>query len=159
MGITLHTLAIGIILRVHAEKEGESTEDVTKECLSCFREKNFGKPNLSNMVLNMDRGYNSDIMTSLKLITCMNGRIEVTLKQSYQCPFTYYQRISNTNDKRLVIKTEGPFNTYRRETVINDSTREVRKMVAFCLVTPWNLSLQKTSSKIAFLVFNIRITL
>jgi hypothetical protein len=53
----------GIVVNVHAEKDGKFTEDIINTFMSTFFDRNYGTPNISSMILNMDRGYNSAIIS------------------------------------------------------------------------------------------------
>jgi hypothetical protein len=133
-GVTLHSLVVsgsGIVVNIHAEKDGENTEEIIQKCMSTFAERNYGKPNLSSLILNMDRGYNSAILSCSKSILCHGGTVEGTLKRSFETPLTYDQTLNGIKDKRTNIRTEGPDHTFRRETLLKDGTKTVGKLVVF----------------------------
>ena len=93
-GANIHTLAgsvSGIIYSVTTETKDDTTMDcIVKNLNYSFRMGNRKRPDLSQVLIGLDRGY--DMKELVAYITQHFGHVFGTIKRTLHCPFTYDQK-------------------------------------------------------------------
>ena len=108
-GANIHTLAgavSGVIDSLATETRDDTTMDFIRKNIDfSFRMGNRKRPNLKNILLGLDRGYDSKNLVSY--ITQNYGHVFGTSKRTVYCPYTYNQKKRGEWDKRTFMESEG----------------------------------------------------
>jgi hypothetical protein len=103
-GLTIHTLAsscTGLIYGVRTQRPEDTTSSCAMKILKfLFRERGKDVPNLTNVIIALDRGYGdgkSLICWTVKAL----GNVMGTMKRTLWAPFTWDKKRWNKNDSRV----------------------------------------------------------